>query len=149
MGAKGMDTVMIITLMLISSIVLNILIVIFSRKGFSEQKKEIKGQKVKYNKLLSQKKSSEVRLGRIGENLAPFVDEWPWNPNNFRFIGNPVDGINFDETGITFVEIKTGKARLTASQKLAKRLVKEGKVKFATFRIDEHGSHLKIEENDF
>ena len=99
-----------------------------------------------YSKLLGQKKSSEVRLGKMAENMAPFFKEWPYDPNNFRFLGNPVDGIQFDNDAITFVEIKTGKARLVASQKKVKELVTNGKVKFVTFRIDENGCTLKAED---
>ena len=98
-------------------------------------------------KVISQKKSSEVRLGKIGENMAPFFRLWPYDPNKFRFLGDPVDGISFNEDEIVFVEIKTGKARLTTSQKRAKELIKEGKVKFATFRVGEDGCTLKVEED--
>lgn len=97
-------------------------------------------------KILSQKKSSEVRLGKIGENMAPFFMGWPYDANKFRFLGNPVDGIQFEEDEVIFVEIKTGKARLTASQKSVKQLVKEGKVRFATFRVGEDGCTLKMED---
>jgi predicted Holliday junction resolvase-like endonuclease len=100
-----------------------------------------------YNKVLSQKKSSEVRLGKTSENLAPFISEWPLDPNNFRFLGNPIDGISFEEDAIYFVEIKTGRARLSNGQKNVKRLVKEGKIKFATFRISENNCLFKIEED--
>ena len=102
----------------------------------------------KYKKVLSQKKSSEVRLGRIGENMAPFFANWPYDPNHFRFLGNPVDGIQFTNDSVIFVEIKTGKARLSDSQKHVKSLIKEGKVEFATFRVGEDGCSFKIEEND-
>lgn len=110
-------------------------------------KKENKKLKDNYDKLLSQKKSSEVRLGKIGENMAPFFGSWPFDPNNFKFLGNPIDGISFEEDAIYFIEIKTGKARLTESQKNVKRLVKEGKVYFATFRVGEDGCSFKIEED--
>lgn len=96
-------------------------------------------------KVLSQRKSSEIRLGKIGENMAPFFTEWPYDPNNFRFLGNPIDGIQFTEDEVIFIEIKTGKARLTNSQKKVKALVKEGKVKFATFRVSEDCCSLKVE----
>jgi Predicted secreted endonuclease distantly related to archaeal Holliday junction resolvase len=99
-----------------------------------------------YNKVLSQKKSSEVRLGKTSENLAPFISAWPFDPNNFRFLGNPIDGVSFEEDAVYFVEIKTGRARLSNGQKNIKHLVKEGKVYFATFRISEDGCSLKIEE---
>jgi predicted Holliday junction resolvase-like endonuclease len=98
------------------------------------------------DKILSQKKSSEVRLGRIGEQMSPFFESWPFDPNGFRFLGNPIDGIQFTDDAVIFIEIKTGKARLTDSQKTVKRLVKEGKVCFATFRIGEDGCSLKMEE---
>ena len=136
----------IIALIAIVIIVIQFLLV---RKNIRDTKAQIKIQNNKYAKLLSQKKSSEVRLGKIGENLAPFTDAWPYDPNGFRFLGNPVDGVQFTEDEILFMEIKTGKARLTHSQKLAKKLVKEGKVRFATFRVDDKGATLKVEENNF
>lgn len=110
------------------------------------QKRKRKKAEKATQKVVSQKKSSEVRLGKIGENMAPFFTDWPYDPNKFRFLGNPVDGIQFEEDEVIFVEIKTGKARLTASQKSVKQLVQEGKVRFATFRVGEEGCVLKIEE---
>lgn len=98
-----------------------------------------------YNKLLHQKKSSEVKIGKVSEHLAPFLNDWPYNPHNFRFLGSPIDGIQFNSDEIIFIEIKTGKSRLTAPQKIVKNLVKEGKIKFATFRISPDGNSLEIE----
>lgn len=98
-----------------------------------------------YATLLHQKKSSEVRLGKIGENVAPFLESWPFDSNNFRFIGSPIDGVSFNDSDITFVEIKTGKSRLSAGQNKIKEMIKEGKVKFMTFRIGEGGINGKIE----
>lgn len=97
----------------------------------------------KHKKLLHQKKSSEVRLGKIGENLAPFTEYWPWDPNNFRFIGSPIDGIQFKDDEIIFVEIKTGKSRLSKYQTKCKELVEAGKIRFSTFRIDEGAVEIK------
>jgi predicted Holliday junction resolvase-like endonuclease len=108
--------------------------------------RELDALKLTYDKELGHRKSSEVRLGRIGESLAPFLNGWPWDPNNFRFIGNPIDGIQFTDDGIMFVEIKTGKARLSNGQKWIKDLVNDKKVSFVTFRIGEEGSSLQIEE---
>lgn len=96
----------------------------------------------KYNKELHFRKSSEVRLGKIGENLAPFVKGWPWDPRYFRFLGNPVDGIQFNDDEIMFVEIKTGKSRLSKSQKKFRNLVENGKVSFVVFKITADGIKL-------
>ncbi|RLI65980.1 MAG: hypothetical protein DRO67_01870 [Candidatus Asgardarchaeum californiense] len=108
-----------------------------------ELSKDITILQSKLNKTVHQKKSSEVRLGKIGENLAPFMDGWPWDPNHFRFLGSPIDGIQFTEDEVLFVEIKTGKSRLSKYQTKCKKLVEEGKVRFVTFRIGEDGTSIK------
>lgn len=100
----------------------------------------------KYDKELHFRKSSEVRLGKIGENLAPFLNGWPWKPRQFRFLGNPVDGIQFNDDEIIFVEIKTGKAKLSKGQKNTKELIKAGKVSFVTFKITDDGINLIKED---
>jgi len=111
--------------------------------------KEFKKLKNSFDRLLSQKKSSEIRVGKIGENMAPFMADWPYDPNKFRFLGNPVDGIQFTDDEIIFVEIKTGKSRLTKTQrKIRDILRKKGTVSFATFRVDENGCRLKRDEED-
>lgn len=98
---------------------------------------------LKNNSLVHQKRSSEVRLGLTVENVAPFFDEWPYDPSNFRFLGNPIDGISFNDDGVVFVEIKTGQSRLSRNQLKIKSLVKDGKVKFMTFRANEKGVNIK------
>ena len=107
-----------------------------------KSKKEVEKYKEKYERTLHHRKSAEVRLGKIGENLAPFVKGWPWNPKNFRFLGNPIDGVQFNDDGIIFIEIKTGGARLGRRQKDFRDLVKSGKVSFVTFKITENGTEL-------
>jgi len=109
---------------------------------YRRQVKHTEALQKKYSKELYHRKSSEVRLGKIGENLAPFVKDWPWDPNRFRFLGNPVDGVQFNGDEIIFVEIKTGKARLSRTQKDFRDLVKAGKVSFVTFKITEGGTKL-------
>ena len=125
-------------------IIIFAIVLILWRVLVSQQRQARKTEewKTKYEKTLFHRKSSEVRLGKIGENLAPFVEAWPWDPKNFRFLGNPIDGIQFNEDGIVFVEIKTGKARLSRSQKDFRDLVKAGKVSFVTFKITEDGVKL-------
>jgi predicted Holliday junction resolvase-like endonuclease len=99
-----------------------------------------------YKKLLNQKKSSEVRVGKIGENMAPFLEGWPYDPNSFRFLGNPIDGIQFADDKIRFIEIKTGGARLSQGQKKVRELILSGKVSFVSFRIGTDGCSL-VEED--
>ena len=133
-------TVLLLFVSLIAIVALSIML----RKAF----KDIRTEKASSKKILSQKKSSEVRLGKIGENMAPFITDWPYEHRRFRFIGDPVDGIQFTDDEVIFVEIKTGKSRLTHSQRNIKKLVAAGKVSFATFRISENGCSLKKEAMD-
>lgn len=125
---------------------IGIILAIVLRSLLKREKEAANKWKKNYDKVLSQKKSSEVRLGKIGENLAPFIQDWPYEPGNFRFLGNPVDGISINDDSIVFVEIKTGNSRLSTGQKKAKKLIKEGKVRFETFRIGDKGCTLKKEE---
>ena len=56
-------------------------------------------------KILSQKKSSEVITGQIAEKLAPFLSDFKYNPQNSIFLGQPIDYLVFEEDQIVFVEI--------------------------------------------
>lgn len=89
-----------------------------------------------YDELLSSKKSSEVRLGQISEQLAPFLKNFNHDPKKAHFIGNPIDYIVFEEDGVTMVEVKSGKSKLSKGQQDIKKLIEEGKVKFEEIRID-------------
>ena len=115
-------------------------------KNLEEEHKFLEELQNKYATLMNQKKSSEVRLGQIGEHIAPFLHDWPWESKNFRFLGNPVDGIQFNEDELIFVEIKTGKSQLSKSQRVIRNLIKEGKVKWAVFRIGVDECSVKYEE---
>lgn len=90
------------------------------------------------------KKSSETRIGLVGEQLAPYLDDWPFDsPREFRLISSPIDGVNFGKDAITFVEIKTGKSKLSKGQKRIRDLVRDGKVNYVEFRVGEDGCEIK------
>jgi len=133
----------------IISVMVVVLVLFKARLDKKKAEKEIKRTQDKFRKLLSQKKSSEVRVGKIGENMAPFMKDWPYDPNRFRFLGNPVDGIQFTDDEVIFVEIKTGKSKLTKTQRSIRNLLrKKDVVSFATFRVGENGCTLKRDGED-
>ena len=68
-------------------------------------------------KILSQKKSGEVRLGQIAEKLAPFLEDFTYNPENAIFLGQPIDYVVFEDDEVIFVEIKSGKSQLSSKQR--------------------------------
>ena len=86
-------------------------------------------------KIVSQKKSSEVRLGHIAETLAPFLDQFSFNPETCVFLGRPIDYIAFDDDIITFIEVKTGKSQLSTKQRHIRDLVKSKQVAWKEIRI--------------
>ena len=93
--------------------------------------KERTASELKYNKLLSQKKSSEIVLGQITEKLTPFLDEFkPHDPQKATFLGQPIDYMVFGDDVITFIEVKSGNAKLTTKQRGIKRLVQNGQVEW-------------------
>lgn len=113
-------------------------------KVVQAKKEEAADWKRKYDKVLSAKISSEVRTGAIGEHLSPFLENWPFkDAKTFCPLGAPIDGINFDEHGITIIEIKTGNARLSKQQKRIKHQVARGQIKFLEFRIAPDGVKIK------
>ena len=86
-------------------------------------------------KVLSQKKSGEVRLGHIAETLAPFLDQFEFDPERCSFLGKPIDYISFGDDEITFIEVKSGNAQLNQRQRQIKELVKQKAISWKEVRI--------------
>jgi len=106
------------------------------------QVQEQLGQEREKNRtLLSQKKSSETRLGQISEHLVPFLENCRHDPKSMHFMGNPIDYVvfDFDQGSITFLEVKSGNSKPTKRQKVVKNIVKTGRVFYEEIRINEKG----------
>jgi len=58
---------------------------------------------------------------------------YPYNPDNFRFIGYPVNGIQFERNSILFVRFKKGKTPRTKEQEHIKTLLKNGNIDWFEF----------------
>lgn len=105
---------------------------------YFEQHNRLNAEKRKYSKLLSQKKSGEVVLGQITEQLAPFLDTFPiQNPQDLVFLGMPLDYVHFGEEKITFIEIKSGKSKLSTKQRRLRNLIRDGKIEFLIHQVPE------------
>jgi predicted Holliday junction resolvase-like endonuclease len=82
------------------------------------------------------KRSQSVKYGQLTEQWLPFLKNFPYNSQNFRFIGKPIDGLLFDDDKIVFVEFKTNTSSLSKVQRKVKNLVKEKKVEWFELRIE-------------
>jgi len=100
--------------------------------------------------ILSQKKSSEVRLGKITESIAPLLESFPVDVKKpgttTLFLGQPIDFIHFDpQEGVTFIEVKSGGAKLKDSQRRLKELIESGAVRWETLRVDGEAEDVEPE----
>jgi predicted Holliday junction resolvase-like endonuclease len=92
----------------------------------------LKGEK---RSLEEKKRSMSALYGKTTEQFAPFMKKYPYDTGRFRFIGSPIDGVQFEDEKIIFVEIKAANSKLSQNQKRIKRLVDEKKVEWLDFEI--------------
>jgi len=110
-------------------VVILVLFLIFLFREFSVLKS-------KYDDLRFLKHSQSVKYGQLTEQWIPFSEKFPYNSQNFRFIGKPIDGICFEDDKVVFVEFKTNKSSLNDSQKKVKELVEKKKIEWFELRVD-------------
>lgn len=85
-------------------------------------------------------RSRFVTVGKVTEQIAPWLPDFPFNPKDARFIGSPIDLIVFDgcDEGavqrIVFVEIKTNTSALTPRQRQIRDAVVSGRVEWMEYR---------------
>jgi predicted Holliday junction resolvase-like endonuclease len=107
---------------------------------------EIQEMKDKYKVMLNRikvgaaKTSLAVNVGKAVEKIAPALPSFPHTIGDCRFLGEPIDYLVFGGIvprgrieELVFLDIKTGKARLTAGQKLIKAAVERHKVELALY----------------
>jgi predicted Holliday junction resolvase-like endonuclease len=91
-------------------------------------------------------RSRSTLKGRISEQMAPLLPEFPFASADARFIGNPIDFVVFDgytrakddrgdTISIVLVEIKKGKGKLTREESMIKKAVEEGRVSWRTILL--------------
>jgi predicted Holliday junction resolvase-like endonuclease len=86
---------------------------------------------------------SRVTLGgKLSEQLAPYFPNFKYDPTETRFIGTPVDLLIFpglsenNPKEIVFMEVKSGKSKLTTREKKVKDLVGQKKIRWEEYRPD-------------
>jgi predicted Holliday junction resolvase-like endonuclease len=94
-----------------------------------------RGLRRRVRELDAGKRSQSTRYGQTMEQFAPFLAGWPWDPKGFRFLGSPVDGVQFTPDGVVFVEVKSAGSRLSPLQQAIKEQVEDGKVFWREVRI--------------
>lgn len=85
-------------------------------------------------------RSQAVTVGKVFEQLVPYLPEFPFNPKDARFLGSPVDLVVFDGLndgqvrGIVFVEVKTAGSDLSTRERRVRDAVHAGRVSWREIR---------------
>ena len=123
------------TLLLIFVIILLVLLLIIQQIAMARKVKKVRQDALK--------RSNAVKGGQIAEQLAPYLPNFPCNPADAHFLGQPIDYIAFpglcekntvDE--ILLIEVKTNTSQLSSREKEIREAVKSGRIRYVEYRID-------------
>jgi len=79
-------------------------------------------------------RSQAVTVGKVHEQVVPYLPEFRYNPKDARFLGTPVDLVVFDGLAdgqlrrIVFLEVKTGASDLTNRERQVRDVVEAREV---------------------
>ena len=110
-------------------------------------------------KIIRAKSVSSSRRSLVGkfiERFVPFLKKIPYEPSDMHFLGSPIDyivfkGLHEDKVErVIFVEVKTGKSKLTKREKSLKEAIEKRKVSWKQINVDttEDNTPDKEMEND-
>jgi predicted Holliday junction resolvase-like endonuclease len=112
------------------------------QEQYEEELKKRNAKLEKNKKLTTEKATITTRSVNIGKNLEkilPLMEDFKWQLPDCRFLGDPIDLLTFNGlsvnniNSISFIEVKSGKARLSKHQKLVKEAVEDNRVKYRVF----------------
>ena len=86
------------------------------------------------------------RTGRLNELLATFeLTQY----DRLFYLGEPIDfvGIKYDE-GVDFIEVKTGKFRLTEDEKKLRELIEAGRVNYVPLSVERIGIAEEVDTGE-
>lgn len=99
--------------------------------------------KARYTRRLRRdavRRSKAVTVGKVHEQLVPYLPGFDYDPRDARFIGSPIDFIVFDglsdgaECSVVFIEVKTGASDLTPRERRVRDAVRSGRVEWVEHR---------------
>lgn len=113
-----------------------------SKDAFLNELKEREEELKKQKKLVTEKAfitTKAVNIGKNAEKILPTLKDFKWDLPDCRFMGDPIDLITFNGLSInkidsiSFIEVKSGKARLNAHQKIIKKAIEDKKVSYKEY----------------
>ena len=86
-------------------------------------------------------RSLAVTVGKVSEQLVPYLPDFHFNPKDVRFLGSPVDLVVFDglDAGavrrVIFIEVKTGASGLSTRERQVRDAIQSGNVEWTELRV--------------
>ena len=96
-------------------------------------------EKEKQIRLDAIKRSRATLGGKFGEQLAPYLPDFAYDPTEVRFIGSPIDFIVFpglsqdDPREIVLLEVKSRGSKLSKREKRIRELVREKRIRWELY----------------
>ena len=151
------STLVLLSLLAIAALVIVILLYLLAQNKKAQTKLEAEMQRRingEYRLLFEKwKKSEEKKIrkdaasksratltGKITEHFIPYLPEFPYDPQDARFLGAPIDFIVFDGMSagelkeVVLVEVKTNTSSLSKRERQLRDAVNEGRVKWTEVR---------------
>ncbi len=96
--------------------------------------------------LQSITRSLGKRTGKLNELMATFELT---HYDRLFYLGEPIDfvGIKYDE-GVDFIEVKTGRFRLTEDERKLRELIEEGRVNYVPLTVERIGIAEEVETGE-
>ncbi|MCE5256355.1 MAG: hypothetical protein LLF89_05850 [Spirochaetaceae bacterium] len=110
------------------------------RHGRLESERDLPGQ-LEAERSDALKRSRAVLGGQVAEQVAPFLPNFPCDPQDVRFVGKPVDFVGFSGASggqveeIVFIEVKTGDSSLSRVEKSIREAIVAGRVRWVEYRV--------------
>lgn len=126
-------TMIIVALSLFCALLL--LLLLRLKREFDEYKKQ-EAERLGEARQKAIEQSRAVLGGKFVEQLTPYLPDFKYDPTEARFIGSPLDFVIFpglaqgEPREVVFLEVKTGKSKLTPAERKLQKLIKAGKVRW-------------------
>ena len=95
--------------------------------------------KIKRATEIAEKTTKAVNIGKNLERALPTIKDFKWVVPDSKFLGDPIDLVVFNGlsngkvNSLSFVEVKSGKARLNNRQKSIRDAIEDHKVSYEVF----------------
>lgn len=126
-------TLIIVALGLLCALLL--LLLLRTKHEFEEYKKQ-EAKRLDEARRRAVEQSRAVLGGKFAEQLTPYLPDFRYDPTEARFIGSPLDFVVFpglaqgEPREVVFLEVKTGKSKLTPAERKLQKLIEAGKVRW-------------------